>query len=296
MSIKHKVLDKGYVELVLASGAEELVVESARMSTQKGFLGWDARECDCADTTKMTVFHAQECRLCNGKRTLPGDQKLLEHLYKNGHMTPFEMCDVTFEVKAPIMVFREWHRHRTFSYNEMSARYSQLPNEFYVPTPERVVRQSKSNKQGGDEPLPLDFGEACADGWHGQQVSAYESYSELIDCGVERGLARLNLPVSIYSVMRVKGNLRNWLQFLTLRCAPAAQWEIRQYAMTIALKLAQLFPRTMELWKNYTYKALTLSYEDVMSMVLGPGFKIERLTSHVKRVNEIDAFKLGESL
>src|SRR5690349_15994092 len=102
--MSYKVLDHGTVSVVEFWGSEERIIEAARMSTDKGFRGWEE------------------------------DQKLLSFLYRNHHMTPFEMCGAIFEIKAPIFVFREWHRHRTQSYNEMSARYIPIPDEHYMPT------------------------------------------------------------------------------------------------------------------------------------------------------------------
>jgi thymidylate synthase (FAD) len=85
--------------------------------------------------------------------TYVGDEKLLRYLYEHKHLTPFEMCGLTIEVQAPIFVFREWHRHRTQSYNELSARYTELPNLFYIPDNERLMaaKQSKKNKQGSED-------------------------------------------------------------------------------------------------------------------------------------------------
>ena len=107
-----ELLDHGYLSLVETWGSDERIVEAARMSTGKGFLGW-------------------------GTADAPGDEKLLKFLSDNAHATPFEMAGLIVEVQAPIMVFREWHRHRTQSYNEMSARYTPLPDVNYLPSVER---------------------------------------------------------------------------------------------------------------------------------------------------------------
>lgn len=117
-----KVLDCGYIELIESWGSDERIIEAARMSTGKGFNGW-------------------------GTPGAPGDEKLLAYLYNHKHMTPFEMAGVVIEVKAPIFVFREWHRHRTQSYNEMSARYIPLPDENYIPTIERVMMSGGTNSR-----------------------------------------------------------------------------------------------------------------------------------------------------
>lgn len=126
-----QVLDQGYVEHIESWGSDQRIVEAARMSTNKGFLGWGPKHTD-----NCTINHAPLLE-CNCDKQ-PGDEKLLRFLWDNKHATPFEMAGMTIEVKAPIFVFREWHRHRTQSYNEMSARYTPLPDENYMPTLDRL--------------------------------------------------------------------------------------------------------------------------------------------------------------
>ncbi len=224
----YTLLDHGYVNIIESWGSDERIIEAARMSTNKGFLGWGPDG--------------------EGK---PGDEKLLRFLYEHKHATPFEMAGLVIEVQAPIMVFREWHRHRTQSYNEMSARYTQLPDLFYVPAPERITAQSKTNKQAsGVEGLPPDVVQMFRDDLITTQQDAYVRYERAIKTGIPRELARLHLPVSIYSRMRASANLRNWLAFLTLRMDAGAQWEIRQYAIAVADIVRLRFPRTFELFNE----------------------------------------------
>lgn len=224
-----QILDHGYLEYVEHWGSDNRIVESARMSTGKGFLGW-------------------------GTPDSPGDERLLRFLHINKHTTPFEMAGLTLEVQAPIMVFREWHRHRTQSYSEMSARYAPLPNDNYLPTPERCLKglQAGSNKQAqaviGSETLTLDSALA----WLSSLASVYDRCEQVYQDGLKRGipkeLARLCVPVGRYSRMRASANLLNWLRFLTLRMAPDAQEEIRLYANAVGDLIAQHFPRTWMLF------------------------------------------------
>lgn len=242
-----QVLDHGYVEFIESWGSDERIVEAARMSTGKGFLGW-GHDCDCGDPGPIA-----SCSRCNGTGKIVGDEKLLRFLWENKHATPFEMAGMTIEVKAPIFVYREWHRHRTQSYNEMSARYVPLPDENYVPTVERLLINSKTNKQAGvvkgaeelTEGGALLFVSRLAE-MYSQQESLYQYALKM---GVPKELARVHLPVGRYSRMRASANLRNWLAFLTLRMAPGAQWEIRQYANAVAAVIAEKFPRTYELFR-----------------------------------------------
>jgi thymidylate synthase (FAD) len=114
---KIPILDNGYISLIETWGSDERIIEAARTSTDKGFLGWGTKEA-------------------------PGDEKLLAYLSENRHDTPFEFGGLVIEVQAPIFVFREWHRHRTQSFNEMSARYVQMPNLHYLPSTQRILESS----------------------------------------------------------------------------------------------------------------------------------------------------------
>jgi thymidylate synthase (FAD) len=188
--------------------------------------------------------------LVEGTGEVSGDEKLLRYLYEHKHLTPFEMCGLTIEVQAPIFVFREWHRHRTQSYNELSARYTELPNLFYIPDNERLMaaKQSKKNKQGSED----GFTEVDAGIVQGELKHTYglcrDLYEHLLAKGVAREIARLVIPVAQYSRMRASANLRNWLAFLTLRMDPAAQYEIRAYANVVGDLIKQEFPRVWELF------------------------------------------------
>lgn len=222
-----RVLDHGSVTLVESWGSDERIIEAARMSTGKGFLGW-------------------------GTPDAPGDEKLLAFLWNNHHATPFEMAGAVIEVEAPIFVFREWHRHRTQSYNEMSARYTPLPDVNYIPSVERLLLNSKTNKQAGTirgaEELAVAGAEIFREAIARSYAESERLYQSSLAAGVPKELARVHLPVGRYSRMRASAVLRNWLGFLTLRMASGAQWEIRQYANAVHSILAELFPRTIALF------------------------------------------------
>lgn len=227
---KVPVLD-GYVQLIEHMGSEESIIEAARMSVGGGFVSWEPYD--------------------NHPR---GDQGLLEYLWKNKHATPFEMCQVVFEIQAPIFVFREWHRHRTQSYNEHSARYAPLPDLNYCPSMKRIKIGAGMNKQAkGVNPLAND---EQLQQWLLQLQDVYARAQEVYQLGLKRGvpkeLARLALPVARYSTMRASANLRNWFAFLTLRMDSHAQWEIRQYANAVAFYINQLYPRTYAMFLEET--------------------------------------------
>lgn len=227
--MRERVLDHGYVELVESWGSDERVIEAARMSTDCGFVSWEPYE-----------GHPK------------GDAGLLEYLYRNRHATPFEMAGAVVEVQAPIVVFREWHRHRTQSYNELSGRYTPIPDMNYKPTVERCLSVHGTNRQAGAVRGSEAVTEESAREWLAELTDLYERAEATYQSGLRRGVpkevARLAVNVGRYSRMRASANLRNWLAFLTLRMDEKAQWEIRCYAHAVCDTLRKKFPRTMELF------------------------------------------------
>lgn len=221
---KVDVLDHGFVRLVEWMGSDVSIVRAARNSYDAA---WRAGEDEGSDT------------------------KLLRYLMRNRHTSPFEAVTITFEVKAPIFVFRQWHRHRTWSYNELSARYKPLPDEFYLPDSATIGTQSKSNKQMRD----VDKAHPYADSVRGEiqklQDHAYDIYQQLLEADVPRELARSVLPVSIYSNMFATVDLHNLFHFLELRLHEHAQYEIRLYAEAMRVLAFQVAPVSMEAFIKY---------------------------------------------
>lgn len=182
------------------------------------------------------------------------DDKLIRSLWKRGHTSPFEACTMTFEVSAPIFVFRQWHRHRTWSFNEISARYTELPDDFYVPAPLDIGQQMKHEKQmrevtaiddtllakrTDEVDLVITF-----------QQKAYVLYMHLIQQGWPRELARSVLPVSIYSRMYATVNLLNLFKFIKLRSDEHAQFEIRVYSDAMLELARTIYPRAVEAFEQ----------------------------------------------
>lgn len=227
------VLDKGYVELVDHMGDDSYAIRAARMSTGKGFQGWDK------------------------------DENLLRYLYANRHMTPFEMSELILEVKAPIFVFRQWHRHRTQSFNEFSGRYSVMPDEYYIPDTSRFQGQDTKNRQGSAGAVSPDIAINAKTFLVERQEGIHDDYLWMMDKGIAKELARINTPVSCYSKMWAKANLRNWLHFESLRLDEHAQWETRQYAEAVSTVIKSLWPRTYALFEEHTLNARTFSASEV---------------------------------
>lgn len=279
--MKISVLDHGYVELIECWGTgkagvgaierfsnnfdsiekhpdfEVGIIEAARQSTQGSFRGWGPGKCSCnyADFEKAYPGSGVHAEDCPAKLNPKGDTALFKYLYDHKHSTPFEFAGMVIEVQAPIFVFREWQRHRTQSYNEMSARYAPLPNLYYEPDVEAVKERindaiiSKNKQQLAENKPGSDFE---IKNWtkHGWLLNEQleEHYQLGLKLGVPKELARIQMPVGHYSRMRAAANLRNWLQFMTLRCAPTAQWEIQQFAWAVSDLVHAKFPHTHELW------------------------------------------------
>lgn len=232
-----KVLDKGVVSLINHMGGDESVVAAARVSN----------DVDYASASKGAE----------------ADQKLINYLVKHRHGTPFEHATFQFYIQAPLFVRSEWHRHRMASYNEVSGRYVKYESVFYVPTEYRL--QSKSNKQGSvlatDENVDPSYLDATA--WNDTALSlvedavsyAFEQYERLIDMGVAKEMARMILPLNLYTKFYMTVNARALMNFLSLRAAEDAQWEIRQYALAMKGMFAEAMPLTFNAWQANEYIA-----------------------------------------
>lgn len=196
------LLDHGYIKLVDYMGGDEKVVASARVSYAK-------------DTAAGAPS---------------GDERLIRYLWKNRHTSPFEHVVFSFEVQAPIFVMRQWHRHRTQSYNEVSARYTEIEGLFFVPDPATIGVQSKSSKQARETSEPHPYAQSLSETIDATNRSAYRIYKMLLDHQVPRELARVVLPQSMYTRMFATVNLWNLFHFIELRDHAHAQHEIRAYA------------------------------------------------------------------
>jgi thymidylate synthase (FAD) len=227
------VLDKGFVRLVDYLGGDERVVQSARVSYGAGTKSY--RE----------------------------DAALIDYLLRNRHTSPFEQVILTFHVKLPIFVARQWIRHRTARLNEISGRYSVMKDDFYLPDPGDIALQSADNKQGRSaEALAPDRAEGVRAGFAAGQERAYTDYTGLIGEGIARELARINLPLSLYTEWYWQIDLHNLFHFLELRLDAHAQREIRLYA-EVLLELAQkVAPRCCESFERHILRAVSFSGEE----------------------------------
>lgn len=216
------VLDKGRVRLVDSMGSDLSVVRAARVST-------GSRPEDASKGAER-------------------DAKLIRYLLKHEHGTPFEHNAFTFYIKAPVFVERQWLRHRIGSFNEISGRYTEYEPEFYVP--EHARAQAVRNKQGS---LPAD--DALLDELLGNAVRstieyAFTQYKHLLGEGIARELARLVLPINLYTEWYWTVNARSLMNFLALRTNEDAQLEMREYAQAIEGLWSERMPVTHAAWRE----------------------------------------------
>lgn len=171
------------------------------------------------------------------------DVKLLNYLAEHNHTSPFEHCSVTFRVKVPLFVARQWMRHRTQSFNEISRRYTSVNIELW--TPSTLRKQAESNRQASEGVCENPNASAI---YEASQMNALRAYESLIDAGVCREQARAVLPQSMYTEFIVTANLLNWLKFIELRTHEGAQPEIVEAAQAIRSTLLALYPHTARAW------------------------------------------------
>lgn len=235
------VLDHGFIRVVDYMGDDGAVVQAARVSYGAG--------------TKR-------------KRD---DAGLIRYLMRHRHTTPFEMCELKIHAKLPIFVARQWIRHRSANVNETSGRYSILDREFYIPAPENLAKQSSSNRQGRGETLDSERAARVLDLLKEDAARSYAHYEELLGgddssggdesqgLGLARELARMNLPVNLYTQWYWKIDLHNFMNFVGLRADAHAQYEIRVYAEALLEIMKAWVPLTYEAFMDYRMGSAQLS-------------------------------------
>lgn len=214
------VLDKGFVRIENFAGGDQSVVRAARVSYASNL------------TTRIFTPEEQAAK----------DMKLIKYMLEHEHGTPFEHNMFTFHVKAPIFVFRQWHRTRIgVSYNELSARYSEMNDEFYIPKLWR--EQDTKNKQGSKFSDKIDH-DAATKTLEKQCHSAMATYDWMIREGIAREMARMVLPVNLYSEMYVTFNARSLMNFIGLRSEMHAQSETRKFSHAMSILFKNAMPMT----------------------------------------------------
>lgn len=234
-------LDHGFVRVIDYMGDDAAIVQAARVSYGKG--------------TKQ----------------ISNDRGLIRYLMRHRHTTPFEMCEIKYHVKLPVFVARQWIRHRTANVNEYSARYSVLDREFYIPAPEHLAAQSAANRQGRGAVLEGSEAERVMQILKEDSAHCYDHYEEMLNerqdgtvineekSGLARELARMNLPLNVYTQWYWKIDLHNLLHFVSLRADPHAQYEIRAYAEVLLETLRRWVPITFQAFESHVMGGVRLS-------------------------------------
>ena len=233
-----KVLDHGFIRLVDYMGGDARIVQSARVSYGEG------------------------------TKTVRQDEGLIRYLLRNEHMSPFEQVVFTFHVKMPIFVARQWVRHRTARMNEISGRYSVMTDDFFVPEPDEVRYQSTTNRQGSDDAkAPAELRQKVIDILKNDSAANYRHYTEMIEDNIAREIARVNLPLSLYTEIYWQIDLRNLLHFIRLRADHHAQKEIRVYADILAEIVKTTCPMTWAAFEEYHLYGANLSRTQINELV-----------------------------
>ncbi|MEB3224021.1 MAG: FAD-dependent thymidylate synthase [Candidatus Sericytochromatia bacterium] len=230
------VLDKGFVRLVDYMGGDARVVQSARVSYGEG------------------------------TKTVREDAGLINYLMKNAHTSPFEQVVLTFHMKLPVFVARQVIRHRTARLNEISGRYSVMKDEFYVPAPERVQAQSEVNKQGSGEALPPEVAHQVRETLIAEQAEVYAHYEGFLAQDVARELARVNLPLSLYTEWYWQIDLHNLFHFLRLRLDWHAQAEVRAYAEAMAGIARRVAPLCYQAFEEHVLEGRRFSRKELEAL------------------------------
>jgi len=231
------VLDKGFVRLVDYMGGDQRIVQAARVSYGEG------------------------------TKTVREDAGLIDYLLRNDHTSPFEQVVFTFHTKMPVFVARQWVRHRMARLNEISGRYSVMSDEFYVPAPEDVAEQSPDNKQGRmAEPMSSERAEKVRQTIDAVHQQAYTGYKTLLEDGTARELARVVLPLSMYTEWYWQIDLHNLFRFLKLRMDSHAQKEIREYAFVMRDLASKVCPMAFESFNRHLWGGVKFSENEMAAL------------------------------
>jgi thymidylate synthase (FAD) len=225
-------------------------------------------------TADAAIVQAARVSYGQGTKQVNEDRGLVRYLARHRHTTPFEMIEFKFHCVMPIFVARQWIRHRTANVNEYSARYSVVKDRFYRPSPENIRKQSAANRQGGtevsDEMTAKDFLT-----WLEQVEKDYSRYENLVEKGLARELARIALPVNVYTEWYWKCDLHNVFHFLSLRMDEHAQVEIRDYASAMFALIQPIVPIAAEAFLDYNFGSVHLSRLEVEALKSGQALRTE---------------------
>jgi thymidylate synthase (FAD) len=225
-------------------------------------------------TADFAIVQAARVSYGAGTKQVNEDRGLIRYLARHRHTTPFEMVEFKFHHVMPIFVARQWIRHRTANVNEYSARYSIVKDRFYKPSMEYIRAQSMTNRQGGEEPMD----DVTANEFLSlleKSETLYKDYEKLIEKGVAREIARIALPVSVYTEWYWKIDLHNLLHFLSLRMDAHAQREIRDYASAMFQLIRPIVPVAAEAFLDYQLESMHLTRLEIEALRTGKSIATE---------------------
>jgi len=232
-----KVLDHGFVRLVDYMGGDSRIVQTARVSYGEG------------------------------TKTIRQDAGLIDYLLRHEHTSPFEHVIFELHCKMPIFVARQWIRHRTARLNEISGRYSVMKDEFYLPPRSQISLQSTDNKQGRNpEAVPSELQDKVLELLKKDQSASYANYTDILNDGIARELARINLPLSMYTEWYWQMDLKNMLHFLKLRMDSHAQWEIQEYARAVSKIVKAVCPLAYESFERHILRGAKFSSDEIAAI------------------------------
>jgi len=246
-----------------------------------------------ARTADAAVVQAARVSYGTGTKQVHEDRGLIRYLMRHHHTTPFEMVEFKFHVVAPLFVARQWVRHRTASVNEYSARYSVVQDRFYRPDADGVRLQSVTNRQGGEslaDPMTAEQFLAYLD----RCEALYADYEQMLEQNVSREMARIGLPLSLYTEWYWKIDLHNLLHFLTLRMDEHAQREIRDYARAMFALIRPIVPLSAEAFVDYRLESVSLSRLEIEAMHHGRPLESENKREQAEWAAKRQQLGLGE--
>jgi thymidylate synthase (FAD) len=225
-------------------------------------------------TADFAIVQAARVSYGAGTKQVNEDRGLIRYLARHRHTTPFEMVEFKFHHVMPIFIARQWIRHRTANVNEYSARYSVVRDRFYHPAIENVRKQSVTNRQGGEEPIDDMTAREFLD-YLTKAESLHDDYEKLLEKGVSRELARIGLPVSVYTEWYWKIDLHNLCHFLSLRMDAHAQQEIRDFANAMYALIQPIVPIAAEAFLDYNLESAHLTRLEIEALRTGQPLKSE---------------------
>ena len=246
---------------------------------------------DKEESADFAIAEAARCSYQRGTKKISDDRALIRHLMRSCHTSPFEQVEFKFHMKMPIFVARQLIRHRSANVNELSGRFSEMPDEYFLPPLDDIRIQSEKNKQGSDGNFDINNSENILNSIHLSSENSFNLYKEFLYLNMTREQARIVLPLNTYTEWYWKIDLHNLLHFLSLRCDEHSQKETREYAEAILELISPIVPITIEAWEDYDrlrggISLTKLEIEAIKNSLSGQNLQLFDIDSNNKREKE----------